>query len=117
MFALYATLTMITAAGMATGAWMNFVHHPIPVAAAKQVGIPQTWALPLGGLLAAGALGLLAGFVIPPLGVAAAIGLVLYFVGAVIAHLRIGDFHLAPATVFLTLTIATLTATLAYRIG
>ncbi|MFJ8504758.1 hypothetical protein [Streptomyces avermitilis] len=37
---------------------------------------------PLGALLAAGALGLPAGFVVPVLGTLAASGLVLYFLGA-----------------------------------
>ena len=36
-------------------------------------------------------LGLLAGIVYRPLGIAAAIGVVLYFLGAVITHLRAGD--------------------------
>ncbi|WP_236566780.1 DoxX family protein [Nocardia sp. CY41] len=50
----------------------------------------------------AGAAGLLAGIWFAPLGVAAAIGLVLYFVGAVGAHLRGGDAaHVAPAAVIL----------------
>ncbi len=38
--------------------------------------------IPLGVLLAAGALGLLAGFVVPTLETLAAAGLVLYFLGA-----------------------------------
>ncbi|MEV0343669.1 DoxX family protein [Nocardia sp. NPDC050713] len=117
MFALYATLTTLTALGAATGAWMNFVRHPIPVAAAKEVRVPQSWMLPLGSLLAAGALGLVAGFAIPIIGIAAATGLVLYFIGAVIAHLRVADFHLARVSTALTLTAATLTTTLLYQIG
>jgi hypothetical protein len=43
----------------------------------------------LGTLKVAGAIGLLGGLVGPPaIGIAAATGLVLYFIGAVIAHLR-----------------------------
>nr|WP_107438781.1 DoxX family protein [Streptomyces roseus] len=34
-----------------------------------------------------------------PLGVAASVGVTLYFVGAVISHLRVKDFDLAPAAV------------------
>ncbi|MCP2299203.1 DoxX-like family protein [Nocardia amikacinitolerans] len=117
MFALYVTLTTLTALAAATGAWMNFVRHPIPVAAAKEVRVPQTWMLPLGSLLAAGALGLVAGFAIPLVGIAAATGLVLYFIGAVIAHLRVADFHLGRVSTALALTVATLAATLAYQIG
>jgi DoxX-like family len=117
LFALYVALTSITAIGAAVGAWMNFVRHPIPVAAAKQVQVPQSWTLPLGTLLGAGALGLVAGFAVPALGVSAATGLVLYFIGAIIAHLRVSDVHLGRATAVLALTAATLAVTVAYRIG
>jgi hypothetical protein len=41
-----------------------------------------------GGLKTAGALGLLAGLWLQPIGIAAGIGLVLFFVGAVITHIR-----------------------------
>lgn len=47
--------------------------------------------IPLGIVLASGALGLLIGFAMPALRIAAAIGLVIYYVCAVSAHLRVGD--------------------------
>ncbi|MGW8881943.1 DoxX family protein [Streptomyces mirabilis] len=39
---------------------------------------------------------------------AAAVGLVLYFVGAVIAHLRAKDYAVAPAVVLTLLSVAAL---------
>ena len=48
----------------------------------------MTWMVPLGFLLAAGSLGLVAGFAAPALGTAAACGLVAYFLGAAGAHIR-----------------------------
>jgi DoxX-like family len=51
------------------------------------LGIPRSWLLPLGAFKAAGVLGLLVGIGVPLLGVAAAVGLVLFFVGAVLTHL------------------------------
>ncbi|ONF67797.1 DoxX family protein [Amycolatopsis keratiniphila] len=51
-------------------------------------GVPRSWWTPLGVAKAAGALGLIAGLWVPALGVAAGIGLVLYFTGAVITVLR-----------------------------
>jgi hypothetical protein len=117
VFVLYVTLTCLTAISAASGAWLNFTRHPIPVAAANQLRIPLSWTLPLGTLLAAGALGLVTGFVIPAVGIAAATGLVLYFIGAIIAHLRVRDFDLGKAGAFLALTTATLAATLAYHLG
>lgn len=117
LFTLYIALTSITATGAAVSAWMNLEHHPIPVAAAEQIQVPQSWMVPLGTALSAGALGLLAGFVIPSLGISAAVGLVLYFIGAMIAQLRVGDSHFGRALAFLVLTAATLAATVAYRTG
>ncbi|MFD3505139.1 DoxX family protein [Streptomyces sp. NPDC058676] len=57
----------------------------------RRSGVPESWFLPLGLVKIAGALGLLAGIVYRPLGIAAAIGVVLYFLGAVITHARGGD--------------------------
>jgi hypothetical protein len=58
----------------------------------------------LATCLIAGGLGLLIGVWYPPLGIAAAVGLVIYFVGALIAHLRKGDVKGLPApTLFLIL--------------
>ena len=37
----------------------------------------------------------------PKLGVAAGIGLVLYFVGAIVSHLRVGDFKGVGSAVFM----------------
>ncbi|MFD4830855.1 DoxX family protein [Streptomyces uncialis] len=55
------------------------------------LGVPLSWFVPLAVLEFAAALGLLAGIFYRPLGIAAGIGAVLYFVGALIAHLRAKD--------------------------
>ncbi|WP_020549849.1 DoxX family protein [Embleya scabrispora] len=49
----------------------------------RTLGVPDGWFPGPASAKAAGALGLLAGLAVPGLGVAAAIGLILYFVGAV----------------------------------
>ena len=57
----------------------------------------------------AGALGIILGVWWPLLGVAAGIGLVLYFVGAVVSHLRVGDLKgIGPATFILLVAAAAL---------
>ena len=66
-------------------------------------------------MLASGAVGLLAGFAVPALGTAAAIGLILYFICAVSAHLRVGDRGIAPSVFFLLLAASALTTNLAYH--
>jgi uncharacterized membrane protein YphA (DoxX/SURF4 family) len=55
------------------------------------VGVPQRHLPVLAGLEIAGAAGILIGLWLEPLGIAAAVGLVAYFIGAVIGHLRVGD--------------------------
>lgn len=55
------------------------------------------------------ALGLLLGIAWPVLGLAASAGLTLYFIGAVVGHVRVGDFKgLGPATFMLGLAAACL---------
>lgn len=73
------------------------------------VGVP-TKALPLlAAAEIAGAIGLVVGFFWWPIGVAAAVGVVLYFVGAVIAHLRVKDVkNVAPAAVLAVLAVVEL---------
>jgi hypothetical protein len=44
----------------------------------------------------------------PPIGTAAAIGLILYFVAAIITHLRARDHSIGPAAAFLLLAVAAL---------
>lgn len=55
------------------------------------IGVPPKWFPFLAACEIAGALGLVAGIFFAPLGIAAAIGVVLYFLGAAVAHLRVGD--------------------------
>jgi len=61
-----------------------------------------------------GALGLAAGLVFRPLGVAAAIGLVLFFVCAIYTHIRAGDYgaQFALAVGFLGLNVGVLALSL-----
>jgi hypothetical protein len=61
-----------------------------------QYRVPRGWWPWLGAVKAAGALGLLAGLVVPAIGVAAAIGLILYFTGAVITVLRARAYTHVP---------------------
>ncbi|MFD8597195.1 DoxX family protein [Kitasatospora sp. NPDC059646] len=55
------------------------------------LGVPQGMMAFLIGAQVAGAAGAVVGLRWGALGIAAAIGLTLYFVGAVLAHLRVGD--------------------------
>ena|SRR6516165_7138841 len=77
------------------------------------VGVPLRYMPLLAGCELAGAAGLVLGLFWPPLGVAAGIGLVLYFLGAAMSHLRVGDLKGIGPAVFLLVVAA---AVLALRI-
>jgi hypothetical protein len=108
MFAAYAVFTVFTAAANIFSATCDFVRYKQVSVAMAKAGVPESWMTTLGVLKAAGALGLLAGFRVPPIGTAAAVGLILFFVGAIITHLRARDFSFGLAVVFLLLAVATL---------
>ncbi|GAA2166672.1 MULTISPECIES: DoxX family protein [Glycomyces] len=79
---------------IAAALWVGFSAYSLLTKAAfvieplQHYGVPQSWWAPLGLLKAAGAVGLLVGLVIPWIGVAAAVGVILYFSGAVVTVLR-----------------------------
>lgn len=112
MYPAYLALTLLTATATGVGAYLDFTRHPMIVAIAERLRVPVSWMYPLGACLGAASLGLLAGLAVRPLGVAAAAGLVLYFIGAVIAHLRVRDRQLGSALLFLVLSGATLATAL-----
>jgi len=73
------------------------------------VGVPLKCFSLLAGCELAGALGLILGIWWPSMGVAGSIGLVVYFVGATVAHLRVGDVKgLGPALFMLAVAAGTL---------
>jgi hypothetical protein len=115
MHVTYLVTTIVAAVANGYGALLNFVGAESVKVVADRVRISRRWMVPLGGLLASGAVGLLAGFAVPALGTAAASGLVLYFICAVTAHLRVRDRQIGGAVFFLLLVAAALTTDLAYR--
>jgi DoxX-like family len=78
--------TAIVTAGIAIA---DFVPAEFVLANSAEVGVPRPWLPALGAAKLAGAVGLLIGLLgLRALGIAAATGLVLFFVGAVATHLR-----------------------------
>lgn len=115
MFAAYLVVTLLAASLNGGAAVANLVGHDYPKRQADQLGVPRWSTLPLGVLLGAGSLGLLVGLRVPVIGVLAAGGLVLYFVGALCAHLRARDYHLAPWAMYFASAVTALGMTLAHR--
>lgn len=79
----------------------------------ERAGVPLSIFPLLAACEFAGAIGLLAGIRWQRLGVAAAIGLVIYFIGAILSHVRAGDFAGLAAPAFM---LAIAVAALATRI-
>lgn len=115
MHVTYVVITILAALANGYAAALNFVGAESVKVVADKVQVSERWMVPFGILLAAGGLGLVAGFAVPVLGTAAAVGLVLYFVCAVSAHLRVRDPGIGGAVAFLVLAVAALIADLGYH--
>lgn len=116
MFTAYVAVAVMTVVSNTVAAIAALVRANWILENLSKYGVPQRWITPLGVAKAAGALGVLVGFAIPAIAVAAAVGLVLYFVGAVIfvarsrwySHLPFPGLYLLLALGTLVLRFATL---------
>ncbi|MGW6707020.1 DoxX family protein [Streptomyces sp. NPDC054956] len=92
-----ATIVAIVAAAM-TGfsGYSLLTRASWVVEAMEEYKVPKAMWTPLGALKAAGALGLLVGLFVPFIGIAAGIGLVLYYTGAVITVIRARSYKHIP---------------------
>jgi DoxX-like family len=92
MFIAYVVVAIVAALILTFSALLKLRSDPRVVASIHEtLGIPMSWFTFLAGCELAGAVGLLVGIAVGPLGVAAAIGVVAYLVCAIGAHLRVGD--------------------------
>jgi hypothetical protein len=86
------------------------LHAQYVAKVAAEVGVLPAQLPLLGVLKLAGAIGLLLGLLnVPYIGIAAAIGLVIYFIGAIVAHLRAHVlYNIYGPGIYLTLAVLTL---------
>ncbi|UYQ63999.1 DoxX family protein [Streptomyces peucetius] len=84
----YVVVTLIAAAMVGFSAVSVFLRAKWVVQPMADYGVPMSWLPWLGTAKAAGAVGLVVGLFVPFIGVAAGIGLVLYFTGAVATVIR-----------------------------
>jgi hypothetical protein len=107
----YVAVTVLTVCVNAAVAVADLAKARFVLATAEEVGVSRAWLPYLGALKAAAAAGLLLGLMgFRPLGIAAAVGLVLFFLGALGAHVRARVFHnIAFPLAFFALAAATLT--------
>jgi len=108
MFTAYVVVTVLAAAANIFSATLDFIRYKQILINMAKAGVSESWITMLGTLKGAGALGLLLGIRVPLIGTAAAIGLILFFVGAIITHLRAQDYSFGLAIVFLLLAVAAL---------
>ena len=114
MFIIAFVVSVVLALVLVGSAYAKLAKDPKVVdSIVKTVGVPENRLWVLAALELAGAAGLLIGLLWAPLGIAAAIGVVLYFVGAVLAHLRKRDPGFVPPSVILVVAVGTLVLRLA----
>jgi hypothetical protein len=89
----YVVVTVATAVATGGIGVAAAARAPFVLKFMRDVSVPESWVSKLGIVKLAGALGLLAGLAVRPIGIAAGVGLVLYFVGAVITHIRAGVLY------------------------
>lgn len=118
MTATYLTVTLIASIAALGGAVLNLTGHRIPVTEARRLSVPMEWLrFPIGVSYGLGFIGLLVGVAVPAVGIVAATGLVVFFVLAIGAHLRVGDRSLGRAIGGLALALAALVLTGMYAAG
>ena|SRR6266480_2645424 len=108
MFTAYIVVTILAAAANIFSATLDFIRFKQVLINMAKAGVSESWITILGVLKAAGALGLLIGISVPLIGIAAASGLILFFVAAIVTHLRAHDHSFGLAVVFLLLALAAL---------
>src|SRR6266513_2421213 len=106
MFTAYIVVNLLAAAANIFSATLDFIRYKQVLI--NKAGVSELWITILGILKAAGAIGLLVGIGVPLSGTAAAIGLIVFFDGAIITHLRARDYSFGLAVVFLLLAVAAL---------
>jgi len=102
MYIIYLVVTLVFALMVSYSCVGKIRRHPLQVRVIHEtVGVLLRYFPLLAACEFAGALGLVVGIWIALFGIAAGIGLVVYFVGAVLSHLRVGDFKGMGSAVFM----------------
>lgn len=117
MFVAYLVVTGLAILANAFSATCDFIKLERITVAMDQAGVSRRLLPVLGALKAAGAVGLLVGFAVPVIGTAAATGLVLFFILAILAHVWAGDRAFGLAAGFLALAAGTLALGLPYTLS
>lgn len=96
MFVVLVIVSILLALVLTASAAGKLTKAPQVIENLDRAKVPHSWYPGLAAVELAGAVGLLVGLGAAGLGIAAAIGVVVYFVVAVSFHLRAGDRNIAP---------------------
>jgi hypothetical protein len=110
MFIAYAVIAVLLALALLPSAWAKLTRQERAVQTfTEQLGVPLGLYPFMAACEIAGAAGLVIGLWYGPLGIAAALGVALYFVGAIGAHLRKSDVKgIVTPVVILIIAVAAL---------
>ena len=103
MFIAYTVVAIVLGLGLAGSGSAKIRKDERVTAGLTAAGVPLSWFVPLALLEFAATAGLVIGIWWRPLGIAAAIGVILYFIGALIFHVRANDFKGLPMPAVLLL--------------
>jgi hypothetical protein len=104
MFVITVAVTAALAAAMVFAAIRKLTHDEAVVASYRRAGVPEEKLNYLAVVLLVGASGLIIGLAWAPLGIAAAVGAIGYFTGAIFAHIVADDTANLPTPVALLMT-------------
>lgn len=93
-------VAIVAASWVGFSAYALLARKPFVVDNLVKYGVPRSWWTWLGVAKALGAAGLLVGLAVPWIGVAASVGLVLYFAGAVVTIVRARFYRQIPFPLF-----------------
>ena len=103
MFTACAVIVSLLSFALLGSAVGKLTKHPKVTESLGNCEVPLSWHPRLAAAEVAGAVGMVIGLWVPALGIVAAIGVVLYFIGAVIAHVRVHDTDVAAPLVLMVL--------------
>lgn len=115
MFLACAVIVSLLSLALLGSAAGKLTKHPKVTENLGKCEVPSNWHPRLAVAEIAGAVGMVLGLWVPALGVTAAVGVVLYFVGAVIAHVRVSDNEVAAPIVFIVLSVVVIVLRIATR--
>ncbi len=102
MFVATVIVSILLAVLLSGSAFVKLTRREPFVQGYTAIGVPDTWLPWLAGALLAGAAGLIVGLWWVPIGIAAAIGLIAYFLGAIGFHVRATDWKNLVAPLAMT---------------